>query len=486
MSIFSSCSFLDEEPTSKCQLDPRSAAPLEPVRSKSLTDGLSDESSSGCSPNSNTENRRHGIYFHRPPVWRAGPWQRNAPPPSDGLREFTGLCDDIMCNGFNCPRLSNLKENRLCSHCEKAEEASTVRCVSPDFTMMMEEDKTDNPVFDPIHKTAATIDARVDTEAGLSNLSGGADSFNWHGDIWDGWRHQPMMGPFTVDLITPSDSPSQKASTWNAPREIPRTTVRQSKAGLCTRLKSIKDVRVGIDEKWAVQERSLVMCIDPSYTRFDRKEGFPDEFELACGDAYIVCRLYADLWALCARISFDHRPGNYCHDRIAQGRNLGFLPLCAVTLAANFSAFVKRCSQYPATPTQASNPGNGLTVTPPERSHSVNASRQIFQGPGPCAKMPVALPVSLRDFLLEENENEFVPLDSTLHQLFSKLNGRRNRVHQLKHRVSARTLWRGIDSIKQHKEDFLLLMRSHSRLATSPRTRRGGSHKLDFYKSATH
>ncbi|XHG00768.1 hypothetical protein AWENTII_004189 [Aspergillus wentii] len=152
--------------------------------------------------------------------------------------------------------------------------------------------------------------------------------------------------------LTPTEVVDVSNFEWSLKRSLPnrsslRRSFRQTKAGLCTRLQSYKDIRLGEGEKWAIQEGSLVVCIDPLYTHLDRKERHPDEFEFATGDFYIVCRLYADLWALCAKVSLaPHSESHY--DGVSDNfdTHFAFLPLCTLTLAANLSAFMKRCSGY--------------------------------------------------------------------------------------------------------------------------------------------
>lgn len=123
--------------------------------------------------------------------------------------------------------------------------------------------------------------------------------------------------------------------------------------------------------------------------------------------------------------------------------HLGFLPLCAVTVAANFSSFVQRCLRFV---NGAQHPGNGLPVIPPERSHSLNASKQFFQGD----RLHIGLPTTVYDtyntLSLEGIDTDFIPLDSTLQQLFSDIGARLDRVHRLGKRMSFRKLWRGTRS----------------------------------------
>lgn len=215
------------------------------------------------------------------------------------------------------------------------------------------------------------------------------------------------------------------------------SSFQQTKAMLCTRLQSCKDIRVGVDEKWAIQEGSLVVSIEPKYTNLDCEKRAADEFELGYGDFYVVCRMYADFWALCAKVSFGY-PAGSCHSALA------FLPLCAVTLAANFNAFIRRCSSYTSAPqVEPRYPGNGLSVTPPERSHSLNASRQIFHGSSPEIGLPDIVYEACSNFSLEGIDMDFVPLDSTLENLLSELGSGRGRFGR---RLSIKKVWHGLRS----------------------------------------
>ena len=217
---------------------------------------------------------------------------------------------------------------------------------------------------------------------------------------------------------------------------------RQARVGLCTRLRSYRDIRLSIGEKWAIQEGSLVVCIGPQSTSFHpQKEHLLDEFDLIPGDLYIVCNLYADMWALCIKMSFDSRTESETEQSLDQYSAVGFIPLCAVTLAVNYSSFLRRCVSPIDSPLKYT--GNGLPTIPPGRSHSINASKQIFQGNG----LDVGLPVSVYDacntLSIEEINVDFIPLDSSLEQLFSDLGARWDRVHRIKNRMSLRRLWHG-------------------------------------------
>lgn len=239
----------------------------------------------------------------------------------------------------------------------------------------------------------------------------------------------------------------QSESPNSSDEELPsrlQSPLRQNKAGLCTRLHSYRDIRLEVGGKWAIQEGSLVVCVDPSYTQFIRQEKLPDEFDITTGDFYIVCSLYADLWALCLRISFERPADDDIDETLAEcSTHLGFLPLCTVTLAANFSSFIRRCQSVNGT---LRYPGNGLSVMPPERSHSLNASKQFFQGDRLHIGLPSAVYDTYNTLSLEAIDMDFIPLDSTLQQLFSSIGARRARVHKLGKRMSLWKLWRGKSS----------------------------------------
>lgn len=57
---------------------------------------------------------------------------------------------------------------------------------------------------------------------------------------------------------------------------------------------------------------------------------------------------------------------------------LGFVPLCAVTLAANYSSFVERCHEHQMYPDiWRLNPTNGARISTPVRIQSLAISREV-------------------------------------------------------------------------------------------------------------
>ncbi|KAL4966272.1 uncharacterized protein BDV14DRAFT_208280 [Aspergillus stella-maris] len=215
----------------------------------------------------------------------------------------------------------------------------------------------------------------------------------------------------------------------------------QRKPIFCTRLHSYKDIRLGLGEPWAIQEGSLVISICSEYTVLDGHGQNQDEFELSSGEVFVVCSLYADLWALCAKVSFNPLPEGDDPLRVA------FLPLCAITLVPNYSAFVQRSTTYSQSyGPHEKYPGNGLPVMPPRRSHSLTASRQIFRGLDDPISLPSAAHEAFRTLALKYIDEDFVPLDSTLKPIFSPLTRRR---HLLRRVRSSILLSRSSDSDKQ-------------------------------------
>jgi hypothetical protein len=172
-----------------------------------------------------------------------------------------------------------------------------------------------------------------------------------------------------------------------------------------------------------VQEGSLVIGLDPEYTSLSNHERRSDEFEVSSGDVYVVCSMYADLWALCVKVSFHIPPTDDA------SRRLAFLPLCSITLAPNYSAFTQRCNQCTRNGLHEQKyPGNGLSVNPPQRSHSLNASKQIFHGVHAQSLLPLIAEDVLQSLSLKHTSHDYVPLDSTLKPILSPLTSRRRRL----------------------------------------------------------
>ncbi|KAL4929954.1 uncharacterized protein BDV17DRAFT_290307 [Aspergillus undulatus] len=241
-------------------------------------------------------------------------------------------------------------------------------------------------------------------------------------DLWIGalkMANQDEFGaaPYVALNDSDSDHETPLLEDWASDRDMPPLDCRpsftetipdpfcQSKPVFCTRLHSYRDIRLGLGEQWAVQEGSLVIGIGPEYTLLDSHERDMDEFEVSSGDVFVVCSLYADLWALCAKVSFNASLDGDDALRIA------FLPLCSVTLLPNYSAFVQRsatCAEYYGSH-EDRYPGNGLPVMPPRRSHSLTASKQAFQGLDNPIPLPLAAQEAFRSLALRYIDDDFAP-----------------------------------------------------------------------------
>lgn len=144
-------------------------------------------------------------------------------------------------------------------------------------------------------------------------------------------------------------------------------------------LKSLRDVRSTQEERLAIKEGSLVISIPPSFVDISRQLIAPDEFELRLGELFVVCRIFADMWALCARVKNSHCVADAAEDDLYDSPNIKFLPLCAVTLASNFASFARRCAIYRMEHTDRDLfPSGWNCISPPERVESLEASRKYF------------------------------------------------------------------------------------------------------------
>ncbi|OOF97899.1 hypothetical protein ASPCADRAFT_205172, partial [Aspergillus carbonarius ITEM 5010] len=213
-------------------------------------------------------------------------------------------------------------------------------------------------------------------------------------------------------------------------RVLLQSSLHQNGMGSAARLQSYKDIRLGLNEKWAIHEGSLVICVDPAYTLSDHDKLRSDEFELVSGDIFVVCRMYADLWALCASASSAQPEGPFSGTSTTiEPVRLAFLPLCSVTLAANFSAFNQRCINYACCESdEPRHPGNGLPVMPPPRSYSLCDGKQIYRGNRRHIPFPEVIYDAFNRVSLEGGDADYVLADSpSLENVLSSLTDRGSR-----------------------------------------------------------
>lgn len=212
---------------------------------------------------------------------------------------------------------------------------------------------------------------------------------------------------------------SQQNLSLDSLRQLRSVTQKPAEGADC--LKSYRDVRSAEHECLAIEEGSVVISISPCFTDLSQQLIAPDEFELRIGEVYVVSRMYADMWALCVRLRNSKCVADVDVDDLKESPNIKFIPLCAVTLATNFSAFTRRCALYRVDhPYAKFFPAGGSLITPPDRHESLLASRKYFsrysrQIPLPpmvytlCHapnRMPAGLDYVPRDEETESQDNE--------------------------------------------------------------------------------
>ncbi|KAN0075614.1 hypothetical protein V8E54_006884 [Elaphomyces granulatus] len=344
-----------------------------------------------------TPRRRHGEYVHRPPIWSTGQSDTNSLTDDDHdipyqefdkLKdsEYCGRCQSCLYKGKRCGRRLGNKpfiwnsrygarstsEIELGGYEEQLRLMNATWVEEPLIVDMMETEDSQNPDM-ATYAVSQSLEMRENSK-GLT-------------------EHLRALGENALTRTPTTTSTSEESFESHEERTIIPSLV-QSPAKGCTRLSLYKDIRLGLGENWAIREGSLVVCLQPTYTILACGERQSDEFELFYGDIFVVCRMYADMWALCGKISFQHPIEGSADD--AEGdktpkgfENLGFLPLCSVTLAANFGAFNRRHSSYKNRyPRSSIFPGGGLQVTPPKRTYSLQASQEIFQKSKPEIRLP--------------------------------------------------------------------------------------------------
>ncbi|KAJ5675608.1 hypothetical protein N7462_008505 [Penicillium macrosclerotiorum] len=219
-----------------------------------------------------------------------------------------------------------------------------------------------------------------------------------------------------------------------------QAVLRQPAAKLCNRLVSYRDIRCKDTDSWAIEEGSVVIGIDPSLVRIRQDNRDADELRLRLGNFYVIGRMFSDMWAWCFEIAVD-LPGNY-QMRANEGIQVGFVPLCAVTLAANFSSFLQRCQRNRNRSYSGSlYPGNGLVVEPPQRDWSTVASRELSRverlNLPSAVQFPKAVKMIYETFTSLDNPGtEYVPWDSSVQILLSQLSNDANRQSRTKRRNS--------------------------------------------------
>ncbi|BCS00926.1 uncharacterized protein AKAW2_51267A [Aspergillus luchuensis] len=350
-----------------------------------------------------TEKRRHAVYYHRPPVW--------CPIRPSRTSSFSGST-------------SSWGTKETCS--DQAADDSE-----------MPEDAY-SCIADGCDATAALADGVSGTETNQSQSD--QETIILHDwptrDRPQTWQQLGTVRKYTL--------PDWRTSVKPYPsRVLLQSSVCHKGKGSPGRLQAYKDIRLGLDETQPIHEGSLVICVDPAYTLSDHDKPRSDEFDLVSGHIFVVCRLYSDLWALCASAS-PPQPEKVSGETIStEPMRLAFLPLCAVTLAANFSAFNQRCIYYAHDKSDEPRyPGNGLPVMPPPRTSSLSDGKQISRGNRRHIAFPEVVYDTFNRVPFERRDPDFAPADSSLENVLSNLTDRGSRrLQRLGNRMSIRKLW---------------------------------------------
>ncbi|KLJ11206.1 hypothetical protein EMPG_13516 [Blastomyces silverae] len=166
---------------------------------------------------------------------------------------------------------------------------------------------------------------------------------------------------------------------------------------------------------WAIETGSRVICVCDTAADWEYKDVFP----MRLGDAYIVLKMYGDFWASCLKLTLNDQTWSAYpiyerhRDRtkstyICPDENVQFLPLCALTLDANFGDYLAR---HPRNGGSCYSPATGQQVVPPERTfshprrlrhHSVVVPKKILRQ----AKYP-----NMPRNTAAIREHDFVPMD---------------------------------------------------------------------------
>lgn len=167
-------------------------------------------------------------------------------------------------------------------------------------------------------------------------------------------------------------------------------TINQEPARGTEYLKYFRDVRSTQEERLVIEEGSVVISIPPSFTGLPQQIIAPDEFEFRLGEVFVVCRMFADMWALCARVRNSQCIADTKEEDLHKSPNIKFLPLCCVTLASNFAPFTRRWALYRQQhPYGHVFPSGGNCITPPDRVESLEASRRYSTQRSPIPLHPM-------------------------------------------------------------------------------------------------
>ncbi|KAF7718033.1 Uncharacterized protein PECH_002365 [Penicillium ucsense] len=218
---------------------------------------------------------------------------------------------------------------------------------------------------------------RLDFHAPLST----PDAHGIHPLFPETKKHPQTMPPVVADHSPRGQPYPQTGATLMTLGHF--KTSLQQKFIYCDYVKSLRDIRAEPSSDiapngWLIEEESLVIGVDPSYVVPTGDDQPSDELDLQEGKLFVVEQIFSDMWALCTEISTSRPQKGRTPGPPNKLAGFGFVPLCAVTLAANYGAFLERCRKYQQHPGETIlTPANGGRVLAPVRVQSVHVSREM-------------------------------------------------------------------------------------------------------------
>lgn len=353
------------------------SAPTETVANPATPPGRTLLDSEGVTPVSNSladsvaRKRRPGEHHYRPPVWGGeNPIGDDAgsSSESDALSPSTTMpatfSAGVLLNTltFMTPVTDNASTQNLVP-------PSTIpaRQIGGSLTGTNDRQTSERGEERPTFVSTSTQTRQI----GPLNQQGHQDATpNVHGGNGEEESNvQPQQDDSPVEPI----EPPWNSDPWNKRRYLE----------LC------RDIRAFPSQPgcgFGIQEGSRVICVgDTVLNNEDVTHG--DTFDLVPGQLFLVLRMYSDLWASCIKIDLDnpvlptspkrgHWPRSAKTTWPVSYDKIKFLPLCSVTLDANYGPYVSRYKKITGT----QGPASGRLVKAPRRKESLAISEASTKG----------------------------------------------------------------------------------------------------------
>ncbi|EEP77914.1 predicted protein [Uncinocarpus reesii 1704] len=333
------------------------------------------------------EKRRQGVYFHRPPIWMLGPTGGDGAAPSyeSDVNLYFPAEDSALATACS----------KQCSEVFSEEPSnsklSTTRSSNLPASAL---DANSVPAFDYPAQSATEIVVKEPSEPRI--IMGFTDESNISLEKF------ALLPLTTLEQRTAMSfdkgshpqaklDPIRRYSPPMEQAELPRDN--EQLAGK-RYLESCRDIRAsGPGNGFAIRSGSRVICICDTLLDDDEKEK-DDYSHLQFGDVYLVLRLYLDLWASCIKLDtatpvYPTAPINHLMSPVystttwpTSNEAIKFLPLCSVTIEANFSKYIRHHPIHGDGLVAVSNPATGQLVIPPKRRESLEAAADVLNNAG--------------------------------------------------------------------------------------------------------